>query len=139
MSIATQQALPLDKTAFGMIDSLDQLFDGFEYFEHVITKGSGSYIKRPSGWYFLSAEQPGIPVQTFGGKRRQWLLCAKPSASILAACLSRWEPDSFRLIPWHRQGVALVMASNSRYINEIWLGFIPLSAIQPIEYKEESK
>jgi hypothetical protein len=101
--------------------NFSDLFELAAYFPEVTTPGHGSRTDAPVGYRYLS-----IP----GGVRMKSALYAKPTPAARDMARQNCTDGSighFRIIPWKDK--ALVIATDSHYIADVWLAFIPLDQV----------
>ena len=139
--------LPADqlaKTSFGLIESLDELFEGFLYCRQETALHQGTWSVKPAGWHFMSGINTFERVITFppGHRHPGPCLYTKPAAKTMEAMERRAMMDkgdfSFDLRtrkgPGYDDGVTLVMGTDYTMIPNVWLAFIEtdkLPAINP--------
>lgn len=139
-----KQATPLPKlaphnlrrTIFGVVESMDDLFEGYAYSYDRENYQGGRNPVRPEGYYFFNSEDPRIDVWIRGPKH-QFLgsLGAKPKYEIateLRKHCTESRFQSFTLIPWHHAECALILATDCRFIASPWLGFIDIAKVPTI-------
>lgn len=127
----------LAKTRFGLIQSLDELFDGFLYCRTKMSADQGSWSIHPDGWYFCSGIDTFQRVITFppGHPHPGPVLYTKPKPHVKQAVLDRsmeGKMGSFSLNTWKNHGMVLINATDSTSIPHIWLAFMPVEALPAI-------
>jgi hypothetical protein len=113
----------IGKTLFGIINSLDELFDGFTYTN--CTPDNGRQPLRPENYYFLASDANCI--DTWGNKKMTISLGARPLKNVLAATVRRCtgtKVGSFHIVPWPDCGYTLIFANDTNHIAQPWLAFI---------------
>jgi hypothetical protein len=122
----------LKKTMLGIIPNLAEVFEGYHY------------IVSPRGYhesnrlFFFGSEVPS--VHSFS-KNYKHSLYAQPKLAIqkrIQSMCCEGNLGAFKLIPWNDHGHALLMASDRMHIAHIWIGFVPLSAIEGMQCSSES-
>lgn len=136
----TQQQI--DKCLFGMISSLDEIFEPPFLYTPTIWLGEGKGTKnpRPPGYVFFSGIDFDSPnkapyIQTFEAKAFGRVLAARPREAILAAgdfrCM-KGRLNSFRLNSWSDANVALITATDTTNIPTVWIALIDVANLPTI-------
>jgi len=122
--------------ALGDIAGLDLLVTDLAYFKTVVTPGRGSRTLFPPGFVFVN-----IPGDSFRHhKGSSYALFGKPTALLLETVEPRCcngHAGSVEVLPWAKDGKALVVARDTVHIAAPWIAFIPIDKIPSIEFKPE--
>lgn len=140
MKHPTQQQI--DKCLFGVIASLDEVFEPpFLYTPTVwLGKSNGTTHPRPPDYVFFSGVSFGNPVgspyiQTFEPKHMGRCLAAKPREAVLAAGDHRCMEGrliSFAVNHWPDHGLGLITSTDRTSIPSVWIALIDVANIPTI-------
>lgn len=131
----------LAKVQFGIVASLDDLFDGFIYCRQEPAPQGGTRTVRPNGWYFCSGREATGIVTFQPGKHPGSCLYTKPKPHVLQAVLERsleGEVGAFYITAWPGREYALVHATDSTGIANPWLAFVLLDSLPEINPENTS-
>lgn len=136
----------ISKTLFGIMPSLDSLFEDFVYCRSVrLGQHGGTRAIHPPGYFFFASETPAI--KTWGDDAlasclKQGLY-VKPHSGVRRRVERHCTPringasddyiGSFRIIAWEPYGHALIVASDSNMIANPWVAFVPLAGLPTID------
>lgn len=123
----------LAKTSFGIIQSLDEIFEGFMYCPN---SRDPSNMKYPPGFVFCSGRETGKVITfTDPSPWKGATLAVKARAHTMAAIEARCcegNLGSFSIIPWPQYGYALIHATDKMMIANPWVAFIALDKLPSI-------
>lgn len=117
--------LPVEKTILGIIPNINDVLSNFEY----LPKTHRARVEK----YFLDSKFEGI--KSFSAQYRDALhvsISTELQEKIAARCCEG-KIGGFYLIPWAKDGHALLMVKDSLFIAYVWVGFIPLDSLPTIK------
>lgn len=141
----------IDKSLFGIVPDLRQLFEDFRYCKDQRGPEGNVITPRPAGYFFMGSEEPRIKTWLKTGNRPMaGNLSVKPSQQVVERVNSRctgprigsrlgdlnWNIpyyfQAFKIIPWTVYDHALIVATDLNMIAHPWVAFVPLDAIPDI-------
>lgn len=124
----------------GICKSIDEFVTGLRYVRRIVTESRGSYLEKEPGELFVNFDRAGI--SSWGGKGLNYALVGTPVGKMpsFSGSLSRARtangPGSIRIVPWKVYGAALVIATDPNHIGDVWLGFVPIEALEDVKVDE---
>lgn len=143
MTVPDNPSLPtppnLARCQFGIIQTLDELFEGFVYCKQASSPGQGTWSIKPDGWCFISYDRQA-PIVTFppGHRHPGPCLYTKPKAAVLDHMWTRAMTDNVTFsfsIETFRPGEpwTLITGTDSTMIPTVYLAYIATAELPVID------
>lgn len=124
----------------GICKSLDEFVTGLRYVRSVRTEKRGSYLEKEPGELFVSFD--GAGPSGWAGANLNFALVGTPVGDMPwfpayhPNAAGGRGPGSIKVIAWKPYGAALVKATDPNHIGDVWLGFIPLEALENVKVEK---
>lgn len=125
----------------GICKSLDEFVTGLRYVRSIRDPKIGSRLDKNPGELFVNFDG-GVGPKSWSGNDLNFALVGTPVGQMPGFPPSYWKdggsrsPGSIRVVAWKPYGAALVIASDPNHIGDVWLGFIPIEALENVKVDE---
>lgn len=125
----------------GICKSLDEFVTGLRYVRSVWDAKRGSYLDRKPGELFVNFDHCS-GLSSWAGDGLNYALVGTPVGKMPGFPAASWRdsgvrsPGSIRVVAWRSYGAALVIATDPNHIGDVWLGFIPIEALENVKVEE---